>query len=395
MKHLWGSPNLVWSVIALLVYFLFPYDLSATSTAARSPLSWDFFRERLPLWLIVTFGYNAWWHVSLYQLDWAERPFIQNRKYNWNKVLHNLWWSFSGVVIWTGFENVFAYLWATGRLPYLSDAMAFSSINGFILFVAGLVMVPAWRDIHFYFAHRLLHFKPLFSQVHSLHHRNTDIEPFAGLTMHPVEHLYYYACILPSLFFFASPFHFLWNGAHLLLSPGASHSGWEDHFQADGFHYMHHRYFECNYAGFSAAFLDVLFETFMPCFKEEEGKAKPRDDAKSTLRGLPTTEFSLYLLGSAACVGVWGYVAVGVAHGTMPHPSPLLAMLLSLVSGYGPVLLACAITVVQRGAPALFEPFHKKPLSQSLLHVLIGSAFCSLPVSLACYLALTPPPSTL
>lgn len=36
---------------------------------------------------------------------------------------------------------------------------------------------------------RLLHFKPLFQQVHSLHHRNTDIEPFAGLCMHPVEHL--------------------------------------------------------------------------------------------------------------------------------------------------------------------------------------------------------------
>ena len=37
----------------------------------------------------------------------------------------------------------------------------------------------------------------------------------------------YYACILPSLLFFASPFAFLWNGVHLILAPGASHSGWE------------------------------------------------------------------------------------------------------------------------------------------------------------------------
>jgi len=79
--------------------------------------------------------------------------------------------------------------------------------------------------------HRLLHFKPLYQQVHSLHHRNTDVEPFSGLCMHPIEHLYYYACILPSLVFFASPFAFLWNGVHLLLAPAASHSGWEDHFQ--------------------------------------------------------------------------------------------------------------------------------------------------------------------
>jgi sterol desaturase/sphingolipid hydroxylase (fatty acid hydroxylase superfamily) len=25
--------------------------------------------------------------------------------------------------------------------------------------------------------------------VHSLHHRNIDIEPFAGLAMHPIEHM--------------------------------------------------------------------------------------------------------------------------------------------------------------------------------------------------------------
>jgi sterol desaturase/sphingolipid hydroxylase (fatty acid hydroxylase superfamily) len=68
-------------------------------------------------------------------------------------------------------------------------------------------------------------------QVHSLHHRNTDVEPFAGLAMHPIEHIYYYACILPSLLCLASPFHFVWNGMHMLLAPAASHSGWEDHFQ--------------------------------------------------------------------------------------------------------------------------------------------------------------------
>lgn len=95
--------------------------------------------------------------------------------------------------------------------------------------------------VHFYFSHRLLHFKPLFTFAHSLHHRNTDVEPFAGLCMHPVEHLYYYACVLPNLALRCSPFHLLWNGVHLLLAPAASHSGFEDHFQADNFHYMYVR----------------------------------------------------------------------------------------------------------------------------------------------------------
>jgi len=390
LKHIWASPNLVWSLIALGLYFMFPYDLSEGSTAHGAPLSWKFFAERLPLWMVVTFGYNAFWHITLYGLGWAERFFIQNRKYNWDKVIHNLFWNASGVVIWTAFENVFTYLWATGRLPYLSDAVAFGSTGGLLRFCVGLVLVPAWRDIHFYFAHRLLHFKPLFTQVHSLHHRNSDIEPFSGLTMHPVEHLYYYSCILPSLLCFASPFHFLWNGVHLLLSPGASHSGWEDHFQADGFHYMHHRYFECNYAGSFAGFLDVMFDTFMPNFKAEDGKAKPRDDSKSTLKGIPSTEFVVYLLASAACVGLWAYTAIGVARGTV-NVMPLIAYLLSILCGFGPVLVACVFTCLQRGVSALLEPFHEKPLYQSFFHILIGTLFCSFPISMSAYLSLVSP----
>ena len=58
----------------------------------------------------------------------------------------------------------------------------------------------------------------MYKYIHSLHHRNTDIEPFAGLCMHPVEHLYYYSCVGPSLVVFTTPFAFLWNGVHLLAS---------------------------------------------------------------------------------------------------------------------------------------------------------------------------------
>ena len=93
--------------------------------------------------------------------------------------------------------------------------------------------------MHFYFAHRFIHIKAVYKYVHALHHRykskatinktstpitititiiftgcitvtagnyilhdvrNTDIEPFAGLSMHPVEHLYYYR-LEPSTYF--------------------------------------------------------------------------------------------------------------------------------------------------------------------------------------------------
>eukprot|EP00052_Salpingoeca_macrocollata_P008127 m.64630 g.64630 ORF g.64630 m.64630 type:complete len:463 (-) comp16441_c0_seq1:58-1446(-) len=385
LRHVWASPNTVWSAIALAMYFLVPYDLAPDGVSAAAPLSWAFFAARLPLWLAVTFGYTAFWHITLYGLGWAERPFIADRPYNWDKVAHNLFWSLMGVIVWTGFDNVFAFLWATGRLGYLSDEQAFSSVLGMTCFLVGLAAVPLWRDVHFYFAHRLLHFKPMYQQVHSLHHRNTDIEPFSGLSMHPVEHLYYYACILPSLLSFVSPFHFLWNGVHLLLAPGASHSGWEDHFQADAYHYMHHRYFECNYSGTPAAALDVMFGTFMGKFKgnDDAGQPKVRADAKSTLRTVPSLEFVGYLLASALCVGGWAYVAH--LAGWQMHKDQ--ALLLSLLPGFGPVLLAWVFSFFSstKGGGA------SKSWAAALFHFVVGTLFCSVPVSVACYLASVPP----
>ena len=113
---------------------------------------------------------------------------------------------------------------------------------------------------------RFIHISAMYKYIHSLHHRNTDIEPFSGLCMHPIEHLYYFSCLGPSFLVYTTPFAFMyvpkrrcsnyldiqkqlfrWNGIHLLISPAASHSGWEDHFQSDQYHYLHHRFFECNY----------------------------------------------------------------------------------------------------------------------------------------------------
>ena len=133
--------------------------------------------------------------------------------------------SASGVLIWVGFENVFAFMWATGRLAYVSDAEATSTWDGAGRLVLFAALMPPWRDVHFYCAHRLLHFRPLFQLVHALHHRNTDTEPFAGIAMHPVEHLYYFTSVLPSVVLRASPLLLVWTGVHLLITPAGSHSG--------------------------------------------------------------------------------------------------------------------------------------------------------------------------
>ena len=390
---LFTSPNGVWAAVSLLLYFLFPYDLSSTSAAASSPLSRAFFAQRAPLWLALTFGYAGVWHVGV--LLFSRRPFIAGRPYNAAKTLHNVFWSFWGVLVWVAFENLFCYLWATRRLAFVSDRDSLGgSAAGALRFAAALLGVPAWRAFHFYFSHRFLHFNAMYKFVHSLHHRNTDIEPFAGLAMHPVEHLFYFACVLPSLALLCSPFAFLWNGVHLLLSPAASHSGWEDHFGGGVFHYAHHRYFEVNYAGADVAFLDAAFGSFAPSFEhsradKESGRVSLREDAKSTLAGLPSAEFCAYLAAAAAALGAWARAAQALAAGGAPPPAAEAALLAAL-AGLGPVAAA------ELGALLLGGADKGRPAPKGwgagtfALHGACGLACCSLPVAWACWLALQP-----
>jgi hypothetical protein len=240
--------------------------------------------------------------------------------------------------------------------------------------------VPLWRSWHFYFAHRLLHFGPLYQQVHSLHHRNTDVEPFSGLCMHPIEHLYYYSCVLPSLIFLCSPYVFLWNGVHLLLSPAASHSGWEDHFQSDAFHYLHHRYFECNYAGTDAAFMDIIFGTFRESFDEkfdEKEGPKPREDSKSTLKILPSSEFIKYLLICLISFLIWYYFAISKI-----IINEFQKLLIGSLVGFTPVLTACLFNSGTR-----FKPINMT-IFGNIIHILIGNLFCSVPITYMCMLVL-------
>ena len=146
LKHVWASPNLPWVIIALAFYFYFPYDLSPSGSAAAAPISLAFFQQRFPLWLVLVHGYTAFWHITLYWLKWSDRPLIPQRIFSMGKVLHNIMHSTFGIAQWVVFENVFAYLWASHRLAYISDSEAATSWTGLAVFIAGLVAIPLWRD---------------------------------------------------------------------------------------------------------------------------------------------------------------------------------------------------------------------------------------------------------
>merc|ERR1719499_1555111 len=265
LTYMFYSPNLVWCAIAILIYVLVPYDFE--SAREGWSLSWIWPRAVVNTALVL--GYFGFWHVTLYWLGWGERKFRPDQRPGKARMIHNVGYSVLGALQWTAWEVIFIRMYATGKIPHIADSEAFATPGNIARMILWTFGVPLVRDIHFYFAHRFIHMKCLYNYVHSLHHRNTDIEPFAGLCMHPIEHLYYYSCIFPSLYFYMSPFHFWWNGCHLLISPAASHSGWEDHFQSDQYHYLHHSMFECNYGTGGLPF-DIVFGTF----REKIGTSK-------------------------------------------------------------------------------------------------------------------------
>merc|ERR1719313_1512798 len=185
-------------------------------------------------------------------------------------------------------------LWAAGIVPYSTNAEILSSPGLLALNILWILLIPIWRDLHFYIAHRFIHIRCIYKYVHSFHHRDLDPEPFSGLCMHPAEHLPYYSnAFLPSLVMNLSPLIFLWNFVHLVIAPGAGHSGWEDHWQADQYHYLHHAKFECNYGSPMSGFIDQ----YMGTFREKLGEStaykgewtEANDESKATSELLTTT----------------------------------------------------------------------------------------------------------
>jgi len=309
-------------------------------------------------------------------------------------------------VQWTAWEALAMRAWATGKLPYLTDADAFGTWSGLANFVASCFWVPLFRSWHFYFAHRGLHIRPLYKYVHSLHHRNTDIEPFAGLCMHPIEHLYYFSCAGLCMYVFASPFAFMWNGIHLLLSPAASHSGYEDNFQSDQFHYLHHKFFECNY-GPSDCPLDRWFGTFRdriepkrnayPVGDGKVGESKPADnialDAKATLVGLPDASYVAYL--SLAALAPWLLLyhvltlPTGAGEG-WAHASAAAVAIGPVVAAVLLVMLSEPKKVAAEPKAALAAPFHKEQLGALGMHLLVGGVIVAMPVYHLVHTAVAP-----
>ena len=108
-----------------------------------------------------------------------------------DQVLDNMFWTLaSGVPIWSVYEVLYLWAYTNGYLPALDWA------GDPALLALLFLLTPLWLSFHFYWIHRLLHWRPLYRMAHSLHHRNIDTGPWTGISMHPLEHLLYFSSIL-------------------------------------------------------------------------------------------------------------------------------------------------------------------------------------------------------
>jgi sterol desaturase/sphingolipid hydroxylase (fatty acid hydroxylase superfamily) len=116
----------------------------------------------------------------------------------------------------------------------------------------------------------------LYRYVHSLHHRSRNPGPWSGLSMHPVEHFFYYTCAYFPLLFACHPLHFLYAKFHCDISPLGGHDGHDAPAGGSDYHYLHHANFECNY-GTTLVNMDKLFGTYKEYIRKPSTNNKQKN----------------------------------------------------------------------------------------------------------------------
>ena len=88
-------------------------------------------------------------------------------------------------------------------------------------------LLTMYQGLHFYLLHRPLYWPPLYRWVHSIHHCNTNLGPWSGLSMHPFEHLLYFSSLLIFFILPSHPVHMLFLLFWQLFGAPSGHSGYE------------------------------------------------------------------------------------------------------------------------------------------------------------------------
>lgn len=248
------SERMILLILAIIAYFFLYPSLESARTLEWGWIAQTYF-VNLGFVIVIAGGLHWYFYIKMGQgrtLKFDERDLVTgNRAFLFrSQVKDNMFWSLSsGVAQLSAFQVAIMWLMANGYAPVITFAAHP------VWFVAWIVLLPVWSAFHFYWAHRLLHVPALYRRFHSLHHRNINIGPWSGFSMHPVEHLIYLSTLLVHWVVASHPIHLIFHV--LYQGPGAAmtHTGYEDLLIKNKrslalgtfYHTLHHRYFECNY----------------------------------------------------------------------------------------------------------------------------------------------------
>ena len=182
---------------ALVVIVTWRYTQPELSRMAEFRVDWIVQNYVRNLAMLVLFAGGI--HLWLYTFRGQGTSFKFNPKWMggksptflWGDQLRdNMFWSIaSGVTVWTAYEALMMWSYANGHLATADwDTQP-------VYFAVLLSLLVMWHMVHFYFGHRLIHWKPLYRSVHYLHHKNVNVGPWTGLAMHPVEHIVYFSTV--------------------------------------------------------------------------------------------------------------------------------------------------------------------------------------------------------
>jgi len=274
LKYLFGPVGLLWPYnlgVALLAVLAWMYFTPGLDRTAHFRFAWmaEIYLRNVVLLVLVAGGL----HLRLYTTRGQGLKFKYSDK--WlatddprflfrNQTWDNVFWSLtSGALLWTGWESLTLWLYANKLIPYVSWK------EHPIYCVLLMIAVVFLRQVHFYFIHRLIHWKPLYKISHYLHHKNVNIGPWSGMAMHPIEHLVYLSGVVLNWVIPSHPIHAIFHLMHAGVTPALGHAGFH-RFTGRGegglpddnyFHYLHHRRFTVNF-GVEVVPLDKWFGTF-------------------------------------------------------------------------------------------------------------------------------------
>ena len=258
LKWLFGWGGFIWPRHLFYIGLAFiTWNFLQVDFSQSAALSYGWIFGILIRNLVLMISVYGFYHIVLYMLkirgtkakynpDWQEKG---SKKFLFkDQVKDNMFRSlFSGVPIWTAWEVLYFYLASNNMIPVINYS------SNPIWFIALFILIPFWRETHFYLIHRLIHWRPLMKHIHSVHHKNPNPGPWSGMSMHPIEHILYLSVVGIHFIIPSHPVHFLFNSQVTALTPAHAHTGFEGPIfkglwpVGEYFHFLHHRQVACNY----------------------------------------------------------------------------------------------------------------------------------------------------